>query len=171
MSLTMDVDSKPSKRGQEDELDVVAYPTKRQKIDYPPTPESVPASPASTTKDTRPLKYHCSFESCDAVFTRPCRLAEHQRQHTGERPFACPHCPKTFGRDYHLSRHVQLTHTDSRDHACSFDGCSKAFGTRQRLEAHVKTHTNKKAIHAHGMDVLPLFERSMPWLLTLTRSI
>jgi hypothetical protein len=139
----MDVDTTPQKRSQDDEFDLPIHPTKRQKIEYPPTPA---LSPASSTKDTRPLIYHCSFEPCEAVFSRPCRLAEHERKHTGEKPFTCPHCPKAYNRDYHLSRHLQLSHTDSRDYACSYEGCAKAFATRQRRDVHENTHVNKKQI-------------------------
>ena len=29
-------------------------------------------------------KYHCTFSSCDKSYSKPCRLEEHERSHTGE---------------------------------------------------------------------------------------
>jgi len=29
-------------------------------------------------------KYHCTFSSCDKLYSKPCRLEEHERSHTGE---------------------------------------------------------------------------------------
>jgi hypothetical protein len=78
------------------------------------------ASSPSAGKDSRPKVYKCSYVPCTAIFSRPCRLEEHERSHTGERPFKCSHdgCEKTFSRDYHLSRHVALSHTNRRNFVC-----------------------------------------------------
>jgi len=146
----MDSEMESHKRRLED-LDI--SPSKRMKHSLPATPESLPLSPsASTPKDPRPLLYHCSFASCTASFTRPCRLAEHERSHTGERPFVCPQCPKSFARDYHLSRHLTLSHTDQRDYACGWHGCAKAFATAQRRNEHEKTHSRNKEFSCTGYD-------------------
>lgn len=29
-------------------------------------------------------KYHCTFSGCEKVYSKPCRLEEHERSHTGE---------------------------------------------------------------------------------------
>jgi len=29
-------------------------------------------------------KYHCTFPGCEKLYTKPCRLEEHERSHTGE---------------------------------------------------------------------------------------
>jgi uncharacterized C2H2 Zn-finger protein len=129
-----------------------AHLSKRQKLHYPLTPDSIPLSPAPSSRDPRPLVYHCSFAPCTRSFTRPCRLAEHERSHTGERPFVCPQCMKSFSRDYHLSRHLSLSHSTKRDYTCSWPACGKAFATTQRRNEHEKTHLKKKEFTCTGYD-------------------
>ena len=152
-SMTMDLSMRAlsigslqsdNKRSRQDLDHISSSPSKRLRQSLPPTPDSLPLTPPSTTKDPRPLIYHCTFSPCIASFTRPCRLAEHERSHTGERPFACQICQKTFSRDYHLSRHLTLSHTDKRDYPCGWNGCEKAFATAQRKNEHEKTHFQKK---------------------------
>ncbi|GAA5850095.1 hypothetical protein JCM9279_004908 [Rhodotorula babjevae] len=90
--------------------------------------------------DSKPRKrrYKCSWPGCSRSYVRPVRLEEHERSHTGERPFACPECDATFARDSHLKAHVR-THAPESDKpfACDEDGCDKRFWTAQHLKSHV----------------------------------
>ena len=115
-------------------------PSKKPRVDTPLTPKS-----PSALSQHRPLIYICSWEDCRRAFSRPCRLEEHVRSHTGERPFICaePGCSKTFVRDYHLSRHKKISHADERPHNCSYESCDLSFATAQRLRLHEQTHEKK----------------------------
>ncbi|KAF9430395.1 hypothetical protein BGZ94_007046 [Podila epigama] len=53
--------------------------------------------------------------------------------------FACPHCGRTFERQYNLNAHVR-THTGARVHSC--DICHKAFLRPYDLSRHQRIHNN-----------------------------
>lgn len=54
-----------------------------------------------------PVVYNCRY--CDRVCRDSWHRQSHERTHTGERPFQCASCGKTFTRAHHLMRH-QETH-------------------------------------------------------------
>ncbi|ORY65629.1 hypothetical protein BCR35DRAFT_270293 [Leucosporidium creatinivorum] len=82
-------------------------------------------------------KYACTHPGCLKAFTRPVRLEEHQRSHTGERPFQCPHCTSTFARDSHLKAHLR-THASEEEKPLKCDQCDKRFWTNQHLKKHAE---------------------------------
>uniref|UniRef100_A0A8C0FTB9 C2H2-type domain-containing protein n=1 Tax=Bubo bubo TaxID=30461 RepID=A0A8C0FTB9_BUBBB len=72
---------------------------------------------------------------------RSSTLTEHRRTHTGETPYACPECGKTFGRTSNLVKHLR-THTGEKPYGCG--RCGKTFSLSSNLVKHERTHTGEK---------------------------
>ncbi|NXB50401.1 ZN551 protein, partial [Leucopsar rothschildi] len=50
-------------------------------------------------------------------FTHSSHLTDHQRTHTGERPYECDKCQKRFQSSSSLLRHYRI-HLDERPYEC-----------------------------------------------------
>lgn len=70
-------------------------------------------------------------------FYLPYNLTRHMAGHSGERPFWCLTCGKTFRQSSALSRH-RVTHTSERPHRC--EQCGKAFNRASSLSTHRRIH-------------------------------
>jgi hypothetical protein len=97
--------------------------------------------PSKRRCDPRPL-FKCS--KCPQSFTRRTTLNNHQRQHTGDRPFRCgfSECGRSFAQNNDKKRH-ERSHGDEKAFQCggsrsngSSWGCGKAFARKDGLSEH-----------------------------------
>ncbi|XP_045132152.1 transcription factor IIIA-like isoform X2 [Portunus trituberculatus] len=110
--------------------------------------ETVGCQSLRSTSSSSSLVVHvCTYEGCDKFFSRPFRLAQHIRTHTGERPYVCPDesCSRSYARQQHLKRHLETVHQDKETEEklkCAI--CDKSFSNVYCLRKHVHRFHEKK---------------------------
>lgn len=119
------------------------------------TVQAAPSSPSASSATAHDSSHPFSCQTCHRSFTRRAILADHERTHTGDRPFVCkvPGCGQAFARQNDKTRHERTKH-NGKKFVCgktgSIDlpwGCGKAFSRKDGLwEHHEKTFKGRQCI-------------------------
>lgn len=81
--------------------------------------------------------YPCEF--CSRLFIRKDHLKNHERTHTGERPFQCERCDKRFAKRFVMTRHLRNVHrVNTKMHKCP--DCDRMFARTDHLKTHMRIH-------------------------------
>ena len=70
-------------------------------------------------------------------FRKPSLVIQHERSHTGVRPYCCDICGRCFITVHHLRRHKSV-HSEEKPYKC--DKCDKHFKTKDNMRVHQTTH-------------------------------
>ncbi|KAG8319661.1 hypothetical protein J6590_086781 [Homalodisca vitripennis] len=80
---------------------------------------------------------------CGKAFARKAEIRDHERTHTGEKPYQCEFCGATFSQRSNLQSHKRATHYDDKRYKCM--ECGKGFKRRRLLDYHMKAaHTGER---------------------------
>ena len=145
-----------SQGAESDTSAVVVPPSRAFTPDLPLRPSVGPV---------RKTQYSCTYSGCSKSYSKPSRLSEHYRSHTGEvrryahlyrilngvnnlsqRPFVCEECGKSYLRETHLQAHSRSHLPESKKpYICNESpDCTKQFWTLQHLHVHENAHRGEK---------------------------
>ena len=108
---------------------------------------------------------------CEKTYYNESQLIDHERKHTGLKPFTCDNCGKSYDRKSTLNKHVKIHEPKSEEskekHMCEV--CFKIFSRKRRLKEHVsfvhegehsnfceicsKAYSKKESLERHIKDV------------------
>lgn len=90
--------------------------------------------PPQIKKDSK-IEIICGY--CGKVFYNEQNLKIHERIHTGDKPYKCDMCEKSFTQSSSLSTHKKGVHCSESEPRISCDICKRTYKTTNSLRTHI----------------------------------
>ena len=92
--------------------------------------------------------HKCTHAGCTYACATRSNLHQHQRMHTGERPYVCDVCAQAFSQPHHLSHHQRVKHAAAGVAIARFrcHQCNRAWIGKCSLRAHM-LHKHNITLH------------------------
>lgn len=88
-----------------------------------------------THQDVSQRKFKCTYPDCNKAFNFKIHLENHERCHSGDKPFHCNRCTASFRQAYQLTLHNRR-HDGIVNNQCPM--CRTTFKSKKQLENHEK---------------------------------
>ena len=93
-----------------------------------------------------------SCDQCEKTFTTGGTLTRHKLFHNGDKPFSCDQCGKTFARRDKLTIHIRI-HTDEKPYSCKL--CDTSYTSSSALSLHNKSSSHLVMMKANVITAVP----------------
>ena len=114
--------------------------------------ESNKKTQQSLVREKAILCFHCGKQ-----FSGTRQLKEHERRHTGEKPYRyqCSQCDRRFRRWSYLKMHEHSVHPESEERPFKCSQCNIYFGIKKHLESHERKR--------HKVEKPKEMKKKYPW--------
>jgi stress-induced morphogen len=99
-------------------------------------------------KEDRSYRYSCNY--CSRKMNSKANFVEHMNKHTGDRPFLCEICGKSFSYRTAVYKHKTFCHNTNAPFKCTV--CDKSFKVLRLLNQHMTTHTGQSHYKCDGCE-------------------